>query len=120
MISLQEKVIDMMKKIILLAALMIPLAAQARPGDGKLASFFTAEQRAVFMMQAHDQVKDMAPDERKTFRKDQIAKLMAMSDGEREQLKASLQAKWEALPQKRKNRIEERIALRQDTHSTAR
>jgi hypothetical protein len=104
----------MINKILLIAACLIPLAVQAQPGGGKLAGFLTPEQRAMLMMQSRDEVKEMAPDERKTYRRDEIAKLMGMSDGQREKLKADLQAKWDALPQKRKDRIEERLATRQD------
>lgn len=104
----------MRNKILLMAALVMPLAAYAAKGGARMEQFFTPEQRVLFMEQARDQVKDMSPDERKTFRRDQIAKLMGMSDTEKAKLKADLQAKWDALPQARKDRIEQRIAMRQD------
>ena len=102
----------MRNKMLLIAALTIPLAANAK-GGARMEQFFTPEQRIMFMAQARDQVKDMSPDERKTFRRDQVARLMSMSDSEKVKLKADLQAKWDALPQKRRDKIEQRIAAHQ-------
>jgi hypothetical protein len=102
----------MRNKMLLIAMVVLPLAAHAAKGGARMDGFFTPEQRAMFVMQAHDQVKDMTPDERKTFRHDQVARFMAMSDSDKARLKADLQAKWDALPDKRKARIEERIAAR--------
>jgi hypothetical protein len=90
------------------ALLLSPALAAA----GKMAAFFTPEQRAMYMLDARAQVQDMTPEQRHAFRHDQMAKVMAMSDSERTHLKTDLQAKWDALPQARKDRIEQRIAMR--------
>jgi hypothetical protein len=96
--------------------------AMAAPGDhaGKLAGFFTPEQRVMYMLDARDQIHDMTPDQRKAFRHEQMAKVMAMSDGERMHLRTDLQAKWDALPQARKDKIERRITMRSKDSGMAR
>jgi hypothetical protein len=81
-----------------------------RHGGGKLAGFFTPEQRAMFMFQARDQVKDMTKEQRKAWRKDQIQHVVAMSDSDRAKFKADLQSKWDALPQGQKDRLQQRMA----------
>ena len=102
----------------LAALLLVPVLALAAPGDrhGKLAGLFTPEQRAMYIMGARDQLKDMTPDQRHAWRHDQVAKVVAMPEAERARLKADLQARWDALPQDRKDRIERRIAERQARH----
>jgi hypothetical protein len=87
-------------------------SGQGRHEGGKLGRFFTPEQRAMYKMGARDQVRDMTQDQRHAFRHEQIAKVMAMPEPERARLKADLQARWDALPQARKDRIEQRIAAR--------
>jgi len=77
---------------------------------GKLAGFFTPEQRAMFLLQSRDQLKDMTKDQRHAWRQDQIQKVVAMSDSERSKFKADLQARWDALPQSQKDRIQQRLA----------
>jgi hypothetical protein len=67
----------------------------------------------MFMMEARDQLKTMAPDQRKAWRQSQVQKLMAMSVSERQDFKNGLQAKFDALPDKRKQRLEQRIAARE-------
>ncbi|HEX4272156.1 MAG TPA: hypothetical protein VHZ32_12245 [Rhizomicrobium sp.] len=79
-------------------------------GGGKLGGLFTPEQRAMYLLGARDQVKDMTQDQRHAWRKEQVQKVMAMSDTERTKLKADLQAKWDALPQGQKDRIQQRLA----------
>jgi hypothetical protein len=88
-------------------------------GGGKLAGFFTPEQRAMFLLGARDQVKDMTKDQRHAWRKDQVQKVMAMSDTERTQMKADLQARWDALPQGQKDRIQQRMARRDGGNAPA-
>ena len=92
------------------------LAIAAPEGHGRLHGFFTPEQRVMFMLGARDQTQGMTHDQRHAFRHDQIAKVKAMSDAERTKLRADLQAQWDALPQARKDRIEQRIAERQSRH----
>jgi hypothetical protein len=126
-----------MPKWLLLAAGLLafpsPLfAAQSQPGaiqalqspppsdqgvrrgkGGKLAGILTPEQRAMFALDAREQLKTMTRDQRKAWRKDQIQKIMAMSPAERQAFQSGLQARWDALPPARKNRIEQRLARRE-------
>jgi len=80
---------------------------------GKLGSFLTPEQQAMFMMDARDQIRAMTPDQRKAWRQDQMQKLIAMSASQRQDFKNGLQAKFDALPDKRKQMLEQRIAIRE-------
>jgi hypothetical protein len=85
----------------------------AHGGKGKLARILTPEQRAMFMAEARGQTKDMTRDQRRAWRKDQIQKIAAMSPAERQAFQSGLQARWDALPPARKNRIEQRLAQRE-------
>jgi hypothetical protein len=78
-------------------------------GKGKLARILTPEQRVLFMADAREQTKDMTRDQRRAWRKDQIRKIAAMSPTERQDFQSGLQARWDALPPARKNRIEQRL-----------
>jgi|SRR5579871_1226568 len=84
----------------------------ARHGGGKLAAFLTPEQRAAFMLKAREETRDMSRDQRRTWRKDQVQKLAAMSDADKQKFRADLQARWDALPADRKARLEQRLAER--------
>ncbi|HXS08248.1 MAG TPA: hypothetical protein VN723_15765 [Rhizomicrobium sp.] len=121
-------------KFLLLAASLaaLPLVAQAAtpavvqaqqspamPGPdagrhhgGKLAAFLSPEQRAAFMLKAREETRDISHDQRRAWRADQVQKLSAMSDTDKQKLKADLQARWDALPADRKARIEQRLAER--------
>jgi hypothetical protein len=92
--------------------------ARGHGDGGKLGGFLSPEQRAMFMLQARDQTKAMTQDQRKAWRKDQLQKLIAMSPADRQKFKTDLEAKWIALPEARKGRIQQRLA-RQQTQPTA-
>jgi hypothetical protein len=81
---------------------------------GKLAGFFTPEQRAILMRQERGDMQNMTPDEKKAYRKTQTAKILAMSETDRQKLKMGLQTQWDALPQKQKARIEQNLATREN------
>ena len=65
------------------------------------------------MAEARPQLKAMTQDQRRAWRKDQVQKIMAMSPAERQAFLADLQARWDALPAARKNRLEQRLAQRE-------
>jgi hypothetical protein len=97
-------------------ALQTPPPADQGPahgGKGQLARILTPEQRAMFMADARGQTNDMTRDQRHAWRKDQIQKIAAMSPTERQAFQSGLQARWDALPPARKNRIEQRLAQRE-------
>lgn len=83
-------------------------------GGGKLAGLFSPEQRAAFMLQAREQTQGMTRDQKRAWRRDQVQKLRAMSETDRQKFKADLQARWDALPADRKARIQQRMAERGD------
>ncbi|HEY4078558.1 MAG TPA: hypothetical protein VGM26_16640 [Rhizomicrobium sp.] len=88
------------------------LAMAQPPAGGRMGGFFTPRQRAIWMQQARDKTQSMSDDEIKVWRRDQFAKLAAMSDTDKAKFKAGLQAQWDALPQTQKDQIEQRIASR--------
>jgi hypothetical protein len=85
----------------------------AHGGKGKLARILTPEQRAMFMVDAREQTKDMTRDQRRAWRKDQVQKITAMAPAERQAFQSGLQARWDALSPARKSRIEQRLAQRE-------
>jgi hypothetical protein len=80
---------------------------------GKLAGFLSGEQRAMLLLDARDKIKDMTPEQRN--RKEQISKILAMSPADRQKFQSDLQAKWDALPQGQKDRLQQRLAQQQNT-----
>lgn len=89
-----------------------PDAGFGRHHGGKLAGMLSPQQRAAFMMQAHEQTQGMSQDQRRAWRKDQVQKLTSMSEGDRQKFQTDLQARWDALPADRKARFEQRLAER--------
>jgi hypothetical protein len=83
-------------------------AATGHSGGSGLAGFLSPEQMAMFRRQAHG----MAQDQRKGWRRDQMQKFAAMSESDRIAFKDGLQRQWDALPQKQKDRIQQRLANR--------
>jgi hypothetical protein len=81
-------------------------------GPGKLAGLLTPQQRAAFVLQARDETKNMTQDQRKAWRKDQTRKLLSMSAGDRQKFTGALQARWDALPDRQKARLNQRLAAR--------
>jgi hypothetical protein len=76
-------------------------------GNG-LAGFLSPEQMAMLRRQA----RSVPQDQRKGWRKDQMQKLAAMSESDRIKFKDDLQRQWDGLPQKQKDRIQQRLAAR--------
>lgn len=76
-------------------------------GNG-LAGFLSPEQMAMLRRQA----RGVPQDQRKGWRRDQMQKLAAMSESDRIAFKDSLQRQWDGLPQKQKDRIQQRLAAR--------
>ena len=86
---------------------------QARKGGGgKLAGLLTPQQRAAYALQARDETKSMTQDQRKAWRKDQTRKMLAMSANDRQAFTAGLQARWDALPDRQKAKLGQRMAAK--------
>ena len=81
-----------------------------RQGHGKLAGLLSPEQRAMLQLEMRDQIKSMSPADRLAFRKTQMQKLVAMSPADRQKFAGNLQSKWDALPQRQKDRLRQRLA----------
>jgi hypothetical protein len=79
-------------------------------GGGKLAGMFSPQQRAAFMLQTREQTQGMTHDQKQAWRKDQMQKLIGMSEPDRQKFKADLQARWDAMPADRKAWMEQRMA----------
>jgi hypothetical protein len=89
-----------------------PFHAGKGGGGGKLAGLLTPQQRAAFVLQAREETRGMTPDQRKAWRKDQTRKLLSMSAGDRQTFTGALQARWDALPDRQKARLNQRLAAR--------
>jgi len=130
-VLLEKFLMTRFKMIVLAAGLLAPLpliaalpAASQTPSpamagpehgagqhhDGRFLSFLTPEQRAAFRIEARQEAREHM----RAFRKERFQKLAAMTDGDRQKLKADMQARWDALPSDRKARIQERMARHRD------
>lgn len=79
---------------------------------GKLAGLLTPQQRAAFLLQIQEETRGMTPDQRKARRREETRKLLTMSATDRQQFIAQLQARWDGLPERRKARLQQRMAAR--------
>lgn len=93
------------------------LARRARVNP--LAGLFTPEQLSMFALENRAKLLTVPAEQRKAFRKQQVSSLLAMSQTDRQKLQMDLQAKWDALPPKQKNKIEARLAARQNQQAAA-
>ena len=84
----------------------------AGKGGGKLAGLLSPQQRAAFALQARDETRNMTQDQRKAWRKEQDRKLLSMSAADRQKFTAGLQARWDALPDKQKTKLGQRLAAK--------
>jgi hypothetical protein len=87
-----------------------PEQGAGRQNDGGLLSFLTPEQRAAFRIEARHEAREQM----RAWRKERFQKLAAMTESDRQKLKADMQARWDALPADRKARIQERMARHRD------
>jgi hypothetical protein len=83
-------------------------AATGHSRSNGVAGFLSPEQMAMLRRQA----RGAPQDQRKGWRRDQMQKLAAMSESDRIAFKDSLQRQWDGLPQKQKDRIQQRLAAR--------
>lgn len=104
--------------VVALAATPPALQAEQSPampgpaglGHGKLAGLLSPEQRAMLQLEIRDQIKSMNSADRLAFRKTQMQKLVAMSPADRQKFAGNLHSKWDALPQRQKDRLRQRLA----------
>ncbi len=89
----------------------------ASKGHAKLQALFdNPEEFMMFRYQLHQAMKCMPRDQRKAYRKQHIQQLRSMTQAQQAQWRQGLQAQWNALPDKQKNRIAQKIAAREQRH----
>jgi hypothetical protein len=79
---------------------------------GKLGGLLTPQQKAAFVLQARDETRNMTQDQRKAWRKGETRKLLSMSTGDRQKFVGTLQARWDALPERQKAKLNQRLAAK--------
>lgn len=87
-----------------------PEHGAGRHHDGQRLNFLSPEQRFAFRIQARQEFREHM----RAFRKERFQKLAAMTESDKQKLKADMQARWDALPSDRKARIQERMAHHRD------
>jgi len=107
-----------------------PTAAQVAVPSGAVGSgarharlqalFNNQEQFLMFKMQMHQATKGMSKDQKKAYRKQQVQQIKVMNDQQKAQWRQNLQAQWNALPDGKKNRIEQKMARHEARHQQAR
>ena len=107
----------------ILSALVFAAPAGAFAQDqqqqgGGMHGFFTPEQRMMYMQEQHGSMdwKSMTPDQRHAQVQTMRAKFMSMSEGDKEKLRADMQARFDALTPDQKQAIEQKIAERHAAH----
>jgi hypothetical protein len=58
----------------------------------------------------------MSKDQKKAYRKQQVQQVKVMNDQQKAQWRQNLQAQWNALPDGKKNRIEQKMARHEARH----
>ena len=75
-----------------------PATAASPPGHAMMMhGMFTKEERLMFFADMFKASAGMTDDQKKDYREQQRARIMAMSDDDRTKLKADLDARWNAL-----------------------
>jgi hypothetical protein len=88
-------------------------------GHGKLQALFdNQEQFTMFRLQFHQAVKGMPKDQKKAYRKAQMKQIRSMTDAQRAGWRHDLQAKWNALPEAKKEKIAQKMANHAAKHQS--
>jgi hypothetical protein len=93
--------------------LAVPASAIAQQTGGGMHGFFTPEQREMYMEQQKANGTDwasMTPDQRHAQFQAMRAKFDAMSDADKQKLKADMQAKFDSLTPDQKKAVEQKVA----------
>lgn len=81
-----------------------------------MALFDSPNQFMMFRMQMREATHGMSRDQKRAYRRSQMQKIKAMNAGEHAAWLNSLQAKWNALPNERKEHMEARMENKQGRH----
>jgi hypothetical protein len=84
--------------------------------DGGFMHFLTPDQRTMLFAETHKDAAGMTDDQRHARREAQRAKFMAMSDAEKQEFAAGLQARWDALSADQKAKIQQDRATFRASH----
>ena len=78
-------------------------------GHGMMHGMFTQDERMMMAADGFKATAGMTDDQRKAYRDERRAKIMAMSDADRAKFKADLDARWAALPADQKASITAKV-----------
>ena len=78
-------------------------------GHGMMHGMFTPEERMMMFADGFKATAGMTDDQKKAYRDERRAKIMAMSDADRAKFKADLDARWAALPADQKASITAKV-----------
>jgi len=95
---------------------MAPTMGAAGGGHGMMRGMFTPDEFMMLMADAHKATASMTDDQKHTYRQQQRARIMGMSDGDRAKFKADLDTRWAALPDAEKTAIKAMVQARMAAH----
>lgn len=96
------------------AQVSVPQSAEAHHRDNKMKALFESQDEfLMFRMQLHQATHGMPRDQKKAYRKAEMQKIRGMNPAERGAYLHGLQAKWNALPESKR----ERLARKMEDHA---
>ena len=94
-----------------------PAAGTMMGGHGMMHGMFTPEERMMLFVDGFKATAGMTDDQKKAYRDERRAKIMAMSDADRAKMKADLDARWAALPADQKASITAKVEAFRAAHA---
>jgi hypothetical protein len=90
-----------------------PAQSEQQGWHGSHSRFLTPEQRIMWRMQHRDETKSMSPEQRESYRQQLRQQFLSMTPAQKAQMRDQLQAQWNQLSPDRQQKIEQRLAQRQ-------
>ena len=94
-----------------------PASGTMMGGHGMMHGMFTPEERMMLFVDGFKATAGMTDDQKKAYRDERRAKIMAMSDTDRAKMKADLDARWAALPADQKASITAKMEAFRAAHA---
>lgn len=94
-----------------------PAAGTMMGGHGAMRGMFTPEERMMMFVDGFKATAGMTDDQKKAYRDERRAKIMAMSEADRARLKADLDTRWAALPADQKASITAKMEAFRAAHA---
>jgi hypothetical protein len=94
-----------------------PPAMGAMGGHGMMRGMFTPEERMMLFVDGFKATAGMTDDQKKAYRDERRAKIMAMSEADRAKMKADLDTRWAALPADQKASITAKMEAFRAAHA---